>query len=397
VPRWAADWIVPVATPPLRGATVSTSDDGRVLAIEAGQRPGDPRIRGVVLPAFTNAHVHLELSGLRGRAPGGAGFLPWVSQMLNEREALGRDELLRAVPAAVDEALRFGTAAVGEVTNTLDTVPAMAAAGLRGVVFHELLERDELLQPDAIAWATGARAARHPWPPRLSWAVAPHAPYSTSASLIQRAAAATPAGVPTTIHLAEDAAELALLADGSGPWPRVLRAMGVWNRAHWVPRCSPVEHLERLGFLARRPPPLVVHLVHASASDLARLAACQATVVLCPRSNLHIGGRLPDVPALVAAGVPLALGTDSLSSNESLSLFGEMATLARAFPQLEPAAVVRWATLGGAVALGLSDQLGALTPGQQPGVIAVRGEAGDDPHAFLVRAQPQEVTWLARA
>src|SRR5262249_7147298 len=162
----------------------------------------------------------------------------------------------------------------------------------------------------------------------------PHAPYSASAALIARAAAATPAGVPTAIHVAEDPAELALLRDGSGPWPRILEAFGLWERANWVVGRAPVEHLLGIGFLDRRPPPLLVHMVHATAAELALAAASGATVVLCPRSNLHIGGRLPNVPAMLHAGCRLALGTDSLSSNESLSVFSEMAVLAARHPEL---------------------------------------------------------------
>src|SRR5437879_10346420 len=101
-------------------------------------------------------------------------------------------------------------------------------------------------------------------------------------------------------------------------------------------------------------------MVHATPDELALVVARGATIVLCPRSNLHIGGRLPDVPAMLAAGCRLALGTDSLSSNETLSVFSEMAVLARRFPTLPRDAILGWATAGGAAALGLSAPLGAL-------------------------------------
>src|SRR5215831_526078 len=247
MPRYSADWIIPVVAPPVRDGTLTLDETGRVVALAAGRSPDAEPIAGVILPALVNAHVHLELSGLRGRAPGGRGFLGWVAPMLTERQALGREALRAHIPAAVAEALRYGTAAVGEVTNTLDAVPAIGAAGLRGIVFHELLERDELPNGDAIADAFAARDAIGPWPAGLSYAIAPHAPYSASAALIARAAAATPAGVPSAIHVSEDPAELALLLDGSGPWPRILEAFGVWDRAQWVVGRAPVEHLSDIG------------------------------------------------------------------------------------------------------------------------------------------------------
>ena len=374
--RVSADWIVSVDAPPVRNGTLELPGDGEVRA-------------RIVTRGLCNAHVHLELSALRGRAPGGVGFLPWVTQMLAERKALGRDALVAAIPHAIAEAQRFGTAAVGDITNTLDAVPAMAAAGLRGIVFHELLEKDDIEKGgDAIAWALATRDALGGWPSRLAYSIAPHAPYSVSGAMLGRILESTPDGVPMTIHAAEDREELALLRDGSGPWPKILRAMGVWDRSGWIPERSPVQHLDAVGFLARRPPPLLVHMVHATPAEIALATDRDATIVLCPRSNLHIGGRLPDVTSMVDAGVRLALGTDSLSSNETLSVWSEMATLSRHFPDLAPETWVRAATVGGAEALGLRpDELGW---------IAVDA-AGDDPYAALASAEPQEVRWLWRA
>jgi cytosine/adenosine deaminase-related metal-dependent hydrolase len=116
-------------------------------------------------------------------------------------------------------------------------------------------------------------------------------------------------------------------------------------------------------------------MVHASPADLARARAANATVVLCPRSNLHIGGRLPPVAAMHAAGARLALGTDSLASTPDLSLWRELAVLATHFPDLPAAVWLRAATLGGAEALGLGARapgaLGALVPDTRPGVLDV--------------------------
>src|SRR5689334_17200604 len=106
MPRYSADWIVPLAGPAVRDGTIALDETGRILAITAGRAADAEPIRGVILPALVNAHVHLELSGLRGRAPGGRGFLGWVAPMLTERQALGREALRAHIPDAVAEALR---------------------------------------------------------------------------------------------------------------------------------------------------------------------------------------------------------------------------------------------------------------------------------------------------
>jgi len=117
--------------------------------------------------------------------------------------------------------------------------------------------------------------------------------------------------------------------------------------------------------------------------------------VLCPRSNLHIGRRLADVPALLADGVALALGTDSLASTPDLSLFGEIAVLRDAFPAVPALTWLEAATSGGARALRL-ETCGALAPGRRAGVIDVAVGDPAAPLESLVRDPLPSVRWMAR-
>jgi cytosine/adenosine deaminase-related metal-dependent hydrolase len=111
--------------------------------------------------------------------------------------------------------------------------------------------------------------------------------------------------------------------------------------------------------------------------------------VMCPRSNAALGVGTADVPALMEAGVKLALGTDSLAGVETLDLLAEAAALQRAFPALDPAAIVRMATQGGADALGMKD-LGAIAPGHRAALaFAPGGSDISDPLAFLTSGQAQ--------
>ena len=137
-------------------------------------------------------------------------------------------------------------------------------------------------------------------------------------------------------------------------------------------------------------------MVHAGADDRRLARDAGATLVLCPRSNLHIGGRLPDVGALVAEGGALALGTDSLASVPDLSLWAEMATLAAHFPAVPAARWLDAATRGGARALGLRG-LGTLDSGARPGVLDVLVEDNAAPLESLVRDPTPTLRWVARA
>jgi len=181
----------------------------------------------------------------------------------------------------------------------------------------------------------------------------------------------------------------------------VLRAMGV-EPAERTPHLDPCAYLDSLGAFpspeSPAPGPLLVHMVHAGDDDRRRARAAGATVVLCPRSNLHVGGRLPDVASLVDDGVRLALGTDSLASAPDLSLWAEMQTLARALPRLPPRLWLDAATTGGAHALGLAGTLGALTPGRRPGLLDVAIAPGErDPERALVDNPAPALRWLLPA
>src|SRR5581483_567550 len=101
------------------------------------------RVRGALLPGLVNAHTHVELSALRGQVPGGAGFVPWVEHMLGVRAEAEPEQDASAIDRAVDDLHAFGTAAVGDVSNSLLTVRALARRGIGGIVFHEVFGVDK--------------------------------------------------------------------------------------------------------------------------------------------------------------------------------------------------------------------------------------------------------------
>ena len=208
--------------------------------------------------------------------------------------------------------------------------------------------------------------------------VSPHSVYSTPAEVLVATLGASGLGMPPTIHVSEDAAEHAFLADGSGDWPHRLDALGLdWSFE--PPGCTPVAWLDRLGVLQGV---MLVHGVHLTADDLQRVRRSGSSLVLCPRSNLHIGSRLPDVPALLAEGIPLALGTDSLASSPSLDVLEELPPLIEAFPDVPLARWLTMATTGGADALGLP--LGRLAVDTAPGVLLADPEEPWRPRQILL-------------
>lgn len=340
---------------------------GPEIAVDAQGRLVEPRgepvrdLPGLVVPGFVNAHVHLELGPIPWREP--AGLVPWVRAL-----RAGAPPSAARAGAGLVAVIEAGAAAVGEITNTGLSLPAMRAAGLPGRAWHEVLGVDVPALPDTVA------------PPT------PHGPHSTHPAVIRACAAG---GGPWSMHFDEDPEEAAFLR-GEGAWPAVMRALGRDLAGFEFPGVSPARYLDALGVLGPRA--LLVHATCTRGDDLDLLAERGARVALCVRSNRAITGRLPDVPGLVARGVDLAVGTDSLASAPDLDVLAEACALRGAFPSIPPEVWIDALTRGGADAVGLP--MGRLEIGTAPGVLWV-GVEGDDPLAALFDGTPWPRRWLA--
>jgi cytosine/adenosine deaminase-related metal-dependent hydrolase len=367
-------------------------DGDRVLAVgpraelEAHFGPAE-RLDAVLLPALVNAHLHLELSHLAGQVPGGGGLPAWIERFVGVRRATGEAGAVAAMARALASLEAAGVAAVGDVSNTLGSLAPLAAAGLGGTVFHEVFGA----APDRLAAArTSAAAARAVAPPGPGLRVveSPHAVYSTDPSGL----VALLRGPPASLHLAEDPAEREFVTTGEGPFGALRARMGgPPGRPGWAR--SPVA----LAAPRLAPGWLLVHCVDLDDQDLALLAACGATVVLCPRSNDHISRARPPLLRLLGAGVPLAIGTDSLASSPSLAPLAELAQLRRDFPAVPASRLLPLAWNGAAVG---APGVGRLASGSAPGLLAVplEGRQVADPfeHVLAQGDAAAPLRWLAR-
>jgi cytosine/adenosine deaminase-related metal-dependent hydrolase len=409
-----AAWACPIDQPPIPNAVIEI-ENGIIRSLSAGSglppldsaRGGPEPVEGpaagsrdlgrvVLMPGLVNAHTHLELSWMRGRVPPASKFTDWVKTLFAIR---GRPDgqmsagQIDAIGDAIAEAQRCGTAAVGDISNSMASAEPMRRAKLDGVVFHELLgfkERDGALLESTRELRKSAAAAGA----RVS--IAPHAPYSTSIELFKaiRTAVNENACPIMSVHLGESPEEVELLEKGSGPWRSMLELIGLWRDDWQAPGCDPVTYLDRHGLLDERT--LVIHGVQFGDRALARLAEIGATIVTCPRSNQWVGVGYPPLDRFYQSGVNVAVGTDSLASVEDLNLFSELKTMRYLAPKVAARRILESATLTGARALGLGDELGSLTPGKRAQMIAVELPAQvDDVEEFLLAGiTPSQIEWV---
>lgn len=396
---YRAAWACPIDRPPIRDAVLETGN-GVIAGIREAATAADDSLTDlgnvVIMPGLINAHTHLELSWLRGRVPPANSFTEWVRTLFAQRrpDQVMTPELIAPIHDAVGEVSRTGTIAIGDISNSLAAVEPMQRAGLKGVIFHELLgfkERDGALIESTRARREAAASSG------LRVSLAPHAPYSTSVELfraIRDAVNASDCRI-MSVHLGESAEEVELLATGGGPWRGMLEAIGAWREDWDVPGCGPVQFLERHGVLDANT--LVVHGVQFDDDALRRLKMLDATLVTCPRSNRWVGVGYPPIERFYQSGVRVAVGTDSLASVDDLNLFSEMKTMRWLAPSVPARRILESATLVGARALGLDHELGSLAPGKSSTVLAVAlpGRVEDVEEYLVSGIEAPQLQWLA--
>ena len=296
--RVHARWIVPVAAPPMRDGWVDVDvAHGEIVGLgvrgaEPGARPaaktrtvdlGD----AVIVPGLVNAHTHLELSHLAGRVPPADDFVGWVRALLAERFRTPApvSVVVDAVTQAIADMQATGTVAVGDIGNTDVAVRPLAASRLSGVHFKEALgfrsaEAHQRASQARLEALVSIRLVMEVERTGLRVSVAPHAPYSTSAGLIQQLAhgvsvaglldTSTPASPVSSIHLGESPEERQFLVDGTGPFRDLLTDLGAWDDEWAPPGVGPVTYLQQLDALHREL--LVVHGTQLTRPELDVLA-----------------------------------------------------------------------------------------------------------------------------
>ncbi len=370
-----APWLVPVARPVLAAGAVAVAG-GRILAVgEFTELQAEYPGAGVrdhhgcaLVPPLVNAHIHLELSHLARPGPHTVpeSFTAWVAGLLARREQLGAtgDNVAAAARQMLDQQYRSGVIALADIGNT-DTTARLAGDEPQLLYhFREFLGLTRDAARKNLALLAGE--------PDLNRCTA-HAPYSTHADLITGLKRrASRLGHLFPLHVAESAAENELVSSGSGELKDFLRQRGFWDGSFQptgIDNSGSLRYLHQLGILDKRT--LCVHCVHVGREEVRLLADSEAKVCLCPGSNRFLGvGRAP-VALLLQHGIQPALGTDSLASNQELSLWREMQLLQEDHQDLDPAAIFAMATLGGATALGIEPDYGTLEHGKSADFLAV--------------------------
>lgn len=347
----------------------------------------------IILPGLVNAHCHLDYTGMAGLVRQPKVFSDWIKELVALKAAWGYSEYACSWLSGASMLLRGGMTTVVDIEAIPELLPEVwTSTPLRVISFLELL--------NVRSWHSAHSIVREAEAKLVSLAqgegrvgLSPHAPYTTSPELLRQAAAsARKHGWPLTTHVAESREEFDMFTRREGPlfdWLSGQRDVSACGPG------SPVRFLANQGLLG--PDFLAVHVNYLTDGDTRLLADHRTSVVHCPRSHSFFRHQRFPLEQLLAAGINVCLGTDSLASvvatrgkPAELDLFAEMQTLAAHEPELSAETIVRMATLNGARALRLERTLGTLEIGACADLIAVpfRGQASTAYEAVLTHQGP---------
>lgn len=372
---YCARWVVPISSPPVEdGAIVVNGDEILAVGQRESLRHQFPAAtmksfhEAAIVPGFVNTHSHLELSAMRGFLDQDEQDFPaWLKKLTKARlERMTSDDLFVSAAWGACEAVRAGVTCVGDASSAaIESMSALRAVGLRGIVFQESFGPDPRLANENLTKLdTQINQLRKLENKRLRVGVSPHAPYTVSADQLKLISQfALREHLPVMMHAAESKSEEQLLRHGKGLFADGLVARGIeWHTTGF----SSISYLDQQGILETQP--LLAHCVNVDEHDIRLMVSSGARVAHCPKSNARLGhGRAPLVEFL-RNGLIVGLGSDSVASNNTVDLLEE-ARIAMLFSRLdtteamiEPSRMITLTSTGGARALDLGAQTGALEP-----------------------------------
>ena len=393
-----ARFVVTMHGAPIENGAVATSgnrivDVGRFDDIKT-RNAGDAVDLGeqALLPGLINAHCHLDYSCLRGKISPQKSFTDWIRAINAKKSALSPKDYVASINDGFEEAKRFGTSAIANLTGFPELIPHVQPS-IRTCWFAELIDiraparANELVDSAIESLGRGA-----------PWGLAPHALFTASSNLFRRCEeVAQNDNVLLTTHLAESREEMEMFREASGPLYEFIKSIG-----RPMDDCgskTPLENFLDLigsGGSPNRPYPfwIVVHLNELTERDFDLLERSNSKfhIVHCPRSHNYFGHTPFAFDRLRSLGFNICLGTDSLASNESLSLFAEMRAFQKNFPRVSPEEIFRMVTVNPARALRYEDVLGQIRPDFGADLIAVPCSGSIDIFEQII-ASDAPVSW----
>jgi cytosine/adenosine deaminase-related metal-dependent hydrolase len=348
-----------------------TKEDGTIEAILPVSEAGDDiqHFEGILCPGFVNAHCHLELSHMKGMIPTHTGLQEFVKQIVALRQ-VDPESIQEAIVSAEAEMMANGIVAVGDISNTLDTLTQKAKHNLAYYSFVELYDLDPTRAADKIL--EGLEMQKQFQENCVRASLVPHAPYSVTNNLWHLLSAHF--GIHTiSMHNQETTDENDFFKTKTGSFLGMYERTKVNLDFFEATGLSSLQSI--LPIFKKAHHGILVHNSFTSAKDIQAVHAAMdnAFWCLCPNANQYIEETMPPIELLRSEKANIVIGTDSYASNWSLSVLDELKTIQQHHPQIPLEEMLGWATINGARALQMDKHLGSFEKGKKPGVVLIKG------------------------
>lgn len=371
IKKIAAHYILPIKDKPIKNGLITFDDSGKILEISQSSFPvqeiaGVEFYAGILVPGFINTHCHLELSHMKSVIPMHTGLHGFVSKISANREA-DKELIYKAAKNADIRMWHNGIAAVGDISNNELTFEIKKNSKIH---YHTFLEIFSTIPEMAQLKFDSAQILQKKLNSmNLASSIVPHAPYSVSPEMFKLINNnALKIKQPISMHNQESMAENELFHSKSGKLYEALNSLGVNFDA--IPLSGKNSLPSVMHQIDSSIPTILVHNTYSAEADILLAAGHfkELYLAICVNANLYIENTLPDIDLFRKLGQKITIGTDSLASNNQLSVIEELKTISKHFPNIPPEELFKWASINGAEALGFSDRLGSFEPGKTPGI-----------------------------
>ncbi len=371
--RLAANYVFPVVSPPVKNGIIEISDDGEIMnVIDPGPDFKEFRkvefFNGVLVPGFINCHNHIELSALKDSVEPGLGLFSFIKSIRKAKKELKIAKQTEAIKMADEEMQRNGIVACGDISNTDISFQLKQDSK---IYYHTFVEVFGPTRKKAKKNLKKALQIHNKLVNKykLNGNLTPHAFYSVHPSLMES----------KFINSASERCVYSIHNQESGQ----LTEQRIKGKLKFYYRLKNLEFhktifqkeattkaKDNFRMFSGNSKILLVHNIYTQPDDIVIAADYFRDLywVFCPNSNLYIENQLPDLNAFIDKHQNIALGTDSLASNNGLSLLNEMKTIQKNFSRITMDNLFIWGTLNGAKALGIDRIAGSFEIGKKPGV-----------------------------
>ena len=327
-------------------------DVGSYKTIELGN--------SAIVPGFINAHTHLELTSLHKSLNGNGNFTDWIRDLVTIKKDWSESEYAVSIRNGIKNSLKSGTTTVVDITRNGIALNELLASNIRKLLFFEIINFDPDTAEDTIKdfkELTSGISTND----LLSIGIFPHAPYTVSDKLYRECKSVSEeCGIRIATHIAETKDEIEFLTSGAGHFATLLNDFKMLNKWKY-PGLSPINYLNNIGILNNEC--ILIHCNYLTEDEIGIIEKSKSNVVFCPRSHQFFHHKEHPFSSLKDRGINIALGTDSLASNDTLSILDEMKFIRNCYPQIEPNYIFSMGTIAGAVAIQMDDHIGQLHPG----------------------------------